>query len=306
MRDLRALCVIVFALCLSTIAQQAIANRNVNLREDPSTDNDPIRLVEKGEQFKLLDPDKVNGYYRVRTSQGEEGWVWGSNIRISAEEPAFSPQAPEASSINPQWEKPTPTLAVFSGTEGDCPPEGDGGSPEFIRWKNRSDTPDSYHPVKWEAIATLQYPDGPKNWGKWTKADAIAAIKKYNGIPVSTTGYVVAAKVQTGDGEICNCHFGKRGNVDWHVALTKHEGDGEEDAVVVEPTPRFFAQHPGWDRLKDYVDTSTLVRVSGFLMFDSEHRNHLHRYRTTLWEIHPITKLEVFQSGQWVNLDNLQ
>ena len=38
-------------------------------------------------------------------------------------------------------------------------------------------------------------------------------------------------------------------------------------------------------------------------MLDPEHRNHLGRYRSTLWEIHPITKIEVFTNGKWVDLD---
>lgn len=293
-------------LVATCLAQEVIVKRNVNLREDPSAQNAEIRLIPVGEVLELVDSDKVDGYYNVRTSTGEEGWVWAKNVSISSTEPTFSPQAAEAETINPTWAKPAATLQVFTGTEGDCPPEGDGGSPEFIRWKNRADTPSSYHPVKWTAIASLSYPAGPKNWGNWTNTGDIAAITKYNGIPVSTTGYVVAAKIQTGSGEICNCHFKKRGNVDWHVALTQHEGDGEEDAIVVEPTPRYFQTHPNWDRLRDYVDSPTLVRVSGFLMFDSEHRNHLGKYRKTLWEIHPITRLEIQVNGSWVNLDSLQ
>ena len=39
------------------------------------------------------------------------------------------------------------------------------------------------------------------------------------------------------------------------------------------------------------------------LMVDPEHRNHLGKFRSTLWEIHPITKIEVFSNGEWINLD---
>ena len=35
------------------------------------------------------------------------------------------------------------------------------------------------------------------------------------------------------------------------------------------------------------------------------HRNHLGKYRSTLWEIHPITKIEVFKDNRWVDLDTL-
>jgi hypothetical protein len=39
--------------------------------------------------------------------------------------------------------------------------------------------------------------------------------------------------------------------------------------------------------------------------FDPEHTNHLGKYRMTLWEIHPITMIEVFKNGAWVALDQL-
>jgi hypothetical protein len=43
------------------------------------------------------------------------------------------------------------------------------------------------------------------------------------------------------------------------------------------------------------------VRVTGWLLFDAEHRNAAentepggaHNWRATAWEVHPITKLEV-------------
>jgi hypothetical protein len=41
-------------------------------------------------------------------------------------------------------------------------------------------------------------------------------------------------------------------------------------------------------------------------MLDPEHRNHLGKYRETLWEVHPITEIEVQQQGQWVALDSLE
>jgi len=41
------------------------------------------------------------------------------------------------------------------------------------------------------------------------------------------------------------------------------------------------------------------------LMFDPAHRNHLRRFRKTLWEIHPVTRVEVWHQGSWVDLDNI-
>jgi hypothetical protein len=41
-------------------------------------------------------------------------------------------------------------------------------------------------------------------------------------------------------------------------------------------------------------------------MLDPEHQDMINSdLRSTLWEIHPITKIEVFSDGQWVDLDQL-
>jgi hypothetical protein len=54
-----------------------------------------------------------------------------------------------------------------------------------------------------------------------------------------------------------------------------------------------------------WMDSALPVRFSGWLLFDPEHKNHLGRFRQTLWEIHPITKIEVSTDGEWVDLDLL-
>jgi hypothetical protein len=95
--------------------------------------------------------------------------------------------------------------------------------------------------------------------------------------------------------------------VDWHVAVVEQQGDGEDAAIVVEPTPRIRVVHPKWTvaRLTPWLDSAEPVRISGWLLFDPAHRSHLGRYRKTLWEIHPVTRIEVWQGGSWVDVDNL-
>ena len=46
----------------------------------------------------------------------------------------------------------------------------------------------------------------------------------------------------------------------------------------------------------------TKVRVSGWVMYDPEHPNMLRKTRGTLWEIHPVTKIEYMDGGAWKNL----
>ena len=55
------------------------------------------------------------------------------------------------------------------------------------------------------------------------------------------------------------------------------------------------------------------VRVTGFLLLDPVHPNHIrghcvtdcgtkHFFRATSWEVHPVTRIEVFRNGSWAEL----
>jgi len=65
--------------------------RNTNLRSDPSSSNPPIRLLTPPEEVTLLEATATNNYYRVRTSQNEEGWTYRPNIEVVTVGPAVPP-----------------------------------------------------------------------------------------------------------------------------------------------------------------------------------------------------------------------
>ena len=287
--------------------------RNVNLRSDPSTTNDPIRLLRPPADLGLLSPDKVSGYYHVRTIDGKKGWVWARNVSIAATLSSASPTGPPVTAISSSWTKPAPITTTFQGREGPCPYNGNGSDPDQFELKNRADTPSSYHDVTWDAVNDLPYPgktDGhyAKPHRKDWKQGQLDVIRPFEGIPVRVVGYVVAIKPQRGgNGEGTNCNFSQTGDVDTHIALVRTAGDAEKNSIVIEWTPRFLDQHPNWTKAKllPWLSSNNPVRVSGFLMVDPDHVNHLGRYRDTLWEIHPITKFEVFKNGEFVELDAL-
>ena len=60
----------------------AAVERNVNLREDPSTSQPPLRLLTPPDTLELLSLVPQARYYNVRTADALEGWVWGNNINI--------------------------------------------------------------------------------------------------------------------------------------------------------------------------------------------------------------------------------
>jgi hypothetical protein len=69
-------------------AQSLVVKRNVNLRSDASTTVKPITLLTPPAQLTLLDPDKQNGFYHARTSDGKEGWVWAKNVALESTPPS--------------------------------------------------------------------------------------------------------------------------------------------------------------------------------------------------------------------------
>lgn len=74
------------------LGQEATVVHNVNLRQDPSTANPPLRLLVPPARVSVLDNTATNGYYHIRTEDGAEGWVWSKNVHVG---PATKP-APSA------------------------------------------------------------------------------------------------------------------------------------------------------------------------------------------------------------------
>jgi hypothetical protein len=311
------LCVLAVVARSQTVGKVEVTH-NVNLRVDPSTALDPIEMLRPPERLDLVEPGKVNNYYHVRSEDGDEGWVWGNNVRVLTEEEILALQPPASSSgaahVLATWPKGTVKKTTFNGKEGPCPFNGNGSDADQFTLKNRADYPTSFKDVSWQAIFELPYPgrdDG--NYAKPHRKDWIASelavIEPFENIAVRVIGYIVAIKPQNGgNGEGTNCNFNKVGDVDTHIALVANVGDGEKGSIVIEWTPRFLKAHPNSTKSKllPWLDSDNPVRVTGWLMVDPDHVNHLGRYRGTLWELHPITKFEVYRDGQFVDLDNIE
>jgi len=82
----RILCLpfVLLLLTLAASAQTATVKRNVNLRTDPSTNNNPVKTLIPPAHLDLVEPDTTDGYLHVRTTDGQEGWVWGRNITLAS------------------------------------------------------------------------------------------------------------------------------------------------------------------------------------------------------------------------------
>jgi len=119
-------------------------------------------------------------------------------------------------------------------------------------------------------------------------------------------GYVKAVKA--GGKETVNCKVTDPEHVDTHIELTAGPDDTRLPLIIeVTPRLRYLAGLQGVDwsttTLKDPVSgiAHHWVRVTGWMFFDAIHADNSENinpggsknWRQTVWEIHPITNLEI-------------
>ena len=324
-----ALLVAVIASPSWAAAQSTVTTETrVNLRRTASTALAPLRVLKALERLEVTGAEQ-NEFLPVRTPRGDEGWVARDYVFTDAAAPpdaavehplhVIGLDAP-SDSISTDWERPPVSKSTMKHDPDDgtrCGPRGgDGGDWETFVLKNRSDYPAASHAVTFASLEVLPYKDGGLakdrvgEGSHWT-AEQKQEVERYEGIPLTITGFLAAVKPQAGSTEGTNCRFKGEANTDWHIALVPGYRDGEDRAIVVEPTPRLKRKHPNWrkamlaDRTGAQRSPTDSVRVTGFLFYDPDHANHLGHYRATMWELHPVTRIELFRDGVWVDLDDM-
>ncbi|GAC1520391.1 MAG: hypothetical protein NVS2B16_27420 [Chloroflexota bacterium] len=190
--------------------------------------------------------------------------------------------------------KSQPVETTFRG----CPPWGSGGEDPFInQLKNRVDRPTRPKPMTFAQIEHLDWPPGITDvpTARWSPS-ARARIFHNEGMPVSFVGYVSAAN--SSGPEPANC--GTRAGADWHLWLGAHPHALHALTFFAESTERVRAREKGFnlERLRLLAAHGTKVRVTGWLMFDSEHPEQPGD-RATLWELHPVTAIDVWMGVRW-------
>lgn len=84
---------------------------------------------------------------------------------------------------------------------------------------------------------------------------------------------------------------------DFHVQITETPvgclGRDTTDQLITELTPGIRERRPAYafEALTPLCGSDVSVRISGWLLYDSPHRDD--RGRGTPWEVHPVTRIEV-------------
>jgi len=212
--------------------------------------------------------------------------VWGLLVVLTVVAVWYLQHRPPSTRVAIQ-----PALETFNG----CGMEGDASSlavRELNLLKNRYTSPEPQQIDPRATLAAMLEPgDDRVRWNDHHAAEI--------------TGYVWEVKV--GGVETVNCHAADPPERDTHIELVLDPMNGQEDRrVIVEVTPRSrtLAGQRGEDwstpALRDHFH-GRWVRVRGWLLFDTEHRDQSANtapgrsrdWRATAWEIHPVTNLEV-------------
>lgn len=201
----------------------------------------------------------------------------------------------------PTGPRATPQEETFKG----CPAGGDGTDPELNTLKNRIDPVAAPATIPLTSILNLPWPDGvnKKHMAQWSAADR-ATVERHNGVGVTVEAYFI--RVQPEGPESPNCH--STTDIDFHEWITANASDDRTKAVVIEVGPRQREKHPGWTlkNFQNLANQKAKVRVTGWIMLDPEHPDQVGKTRGTIWELHPVTKVEVNQNGQWIDLDTVK
>jgi hypothetical protein len=170
--------------------------------------------------------------------------------------------------------------------------------------------------------------DDPENFSEGDTREELTGLGE--GQKITVLAYLLQAKGELG-GESCNCGLKTAADTDNHLVLVSRttlnkfpatSGSAtsvanknalkkrEKESITAEFTPRVRLDHPNFTRekIQPMIDATAkkalLVRVTGLLLFDSEHFLKNHLVRVNNWEIHPVMSLEICTTGYTCKINN--
>jgi hypothetical protein len=191
---------------------------------------------------------------------------------------------------------------VFSAP---CPPEGDGGDIIANRQKNRTTAPASVTDMEIDQFLQSFVPDlkAPVARRQFDPEER-SNVESHEQRGVALLGYLILARQS--EKESANCHDRKRRGLElWIGKLPEHTWARSKvasaNAVIATVTPRGQDAHLNWRlaELRKLARQGAKVRISGWAFYDAEHPELLGRNRVSLWQIHPVTNIQVWSNGAW-------
>lgn len=193
----------------------------------------------------------------------------------------------------------------------DCPETGCGPSldPFLNKQKNIASMDGEAEPMTLKQIKDL--PDPVDDFAVGDTREKLQELGEGKKVIVVAN----ALAVRKGSAESCNCKLTSVADTDNHIVLVDRvlrskKGETlkdllsrrEEDSITAEfaPRARLELQHLTRANLQPLITANGVqkVRVTGILMFDSEHSLGHHLKRHNNWEIHPVLEMEYCPKGK--------
>jgi hypothetical protein len=190
-----------------------------------------------------------------------------------------------------------------------CPPEGKRKSakgfydPTLNELKNRDIAPTRTETRTLTEILANK-PKSVVNAGKHARSvwsdKATEAVADWEATGATVEGRLIAIRNQ--GPESCNCYSSDFVDIHLWIATKASASAKPTRSVVIEISPRNSNLQALHDQLVQLAKKGTRIRVTGWMMWDEEHGSEVGKSRGTLWEIHPVHKIEVFQNGKWTDI----
>jgi hypothetical protein len=317
---------VVFLIVLSLPAAAQITcgirTAHANARKSASSSSTVLAVLNRGDLLQVA--ADVPYWFQVVLKDGTQAYVAKSTCSVV---PASDPGEEDTSSAQDFYNPPTPSPTTTSPSctpktiPADwtvCPAAGSGGIHAMAYTeKNRVTVACSYEPTTVDQILELDHL--PANVRALPTSDKrVTYLNTVEGKSVVVDGYL--AMVKDGGKEGVNC--GSTTRVDIHMELVDTDSadpkTNRKSHVVTEITPWFEESISAWTEatMAQYSSYSngysgsmhrppTHVRVYGHMFFDDAHAKDgsVGTWRGTEWEVHPITKIEVWDNGAWKSIE---
>ncbi len=321
----RRVSVLALVLVWSTLlaAQTFIKIRveHANARAEPNSQAEIVAVLNRDQTFAVT--SDVPYWYGIRLQNGDTAYVAKSLCSVMPEEGEnesgnlTGQPLTDIYSLPPAGNTltlPNCTTTTISADWTVCPQEGSGGMNRLANLqKNRVALPCAYTVTTFDEMLGLKnLPRGVRSLS--TGDQRRVYLEDRESRPMVFEGYL--AMVKSGGEESPNCKSSER--TDLHMELVSSDAGDPKDSrnkvVVTEVTPWFGEARQSWtlDALSQFASyrsgySGTMLRVPGkariygWLFFDNWHSGDgsVGTWRGTAWEIHPITRIEVWQNGTW-------
>jgi hypothetical protein len=188
--------------------------------------------------------------------------------------------------------------AISPAVMSACPQDGPDAVPSALG--NRVTVPARYHELTVDEFLRKFPPEAGSDRGK--DSDGVAAMQQ---IGITLTGYLLGVRPSGSE----TCEDGNARELRLWVGGIQPTSPVAANtlrsfAVVTEITPLWQERHPGWDPnlLTRLAEQGATVRISGWMLHNAGQSREVWRTRGTLWELHPVTKIEVLRGGEWQEL----